>query len=110
MGKEKALNRATKRLSLLQARRRRREAMVKGLQETFERLQLYTDGIKPFAEDEATAQILHKHLLKGVGAESVDFLLLYQEVRCDASQPFIEQDSEVGRIFGPRSRLMSKDR
>ncbi|BDA42327.1 E3 UFM1-protein ligase 1 homolog [Coccomyxa sp. Obi] len=62
-----------------EARRRRREAMVKGLQESFERLQLYTDGIKAFDEDEATAQILHKHLLKGLGAESVDFLLLYQE-------------------------------
>ena len=62
--------------------------MVKGLQETFERLQLYTDGIKSFAEDEATAQILHKHLLRGLGAETVDFLLLYQEVCCDAPQHY----------------------
>ncbi len=53
--------------------------MLKSLQETFERLQLYANGIKPFAEDEATAQILHRHLLKGLGTEAVDFLLTYQE-------------------------------
>lgn len=53
--------------------------MLKSLQETFEQLQLFANGIKPFAEDEVTAQILSRHLLKGLGTEAVDFLLLYQE-------------------------------
>ncbi len=73
--------------------------MVKGLQETFERLQLYTDGIKPFAADEATAQILHKHLLKGLGAETVDFLLLYQEVCCSAPQHLTKQNVKLKMLI-----------
>lgn len=75
----------------MQARRRRRETLLKSLQETFERLQLYTNGIKPFANNEAAAQILNKHLLKGVGIEVVDFLLLYQEV------------SRVGRLVNQQT-------
>lgn len=54
---------------------------MKGLQEAFERLQLYSRGISAAAQDEATTQILQKHLIKGLGMEAVDTLLQYQDVR-----------------------------
>ncbi len=68
-------------LFLLQARRRRKEALAKALQATFERLQLYAHGARFGAWDEATQQALQRHLVRGLGAEAVDQLLLYQQVR-----------------------------
>lgn len=66
---------------LLQARRRRREACSKALQATFERLQLYAHGARLSTWDEATQQALQRHLVRGLGAEAVDQLLHYQQVR-----------------------------
>jgi hypothetical protein len=66
---------------ITQARRRRKEALLKGLQEAYERLQLYAHGISALCLSEATAQILHRHLLRGPGTQAVDILLLYQDVR-----------------------------
>ena len=63
-----------------QARRRRREACSKALQATFERLQLYAHGARLGAWDETTQQALQRHLVRGLGAEAVDQLLLYQQV------------------------------
>lgn len=62
-----------------QARRRRREALGKALLATFERLQLYAHGARSGAWDEATQQALQRHLARGLGAEAVDQLLLYQQ-------------------------------
>ena len=67
----------------LQARRRRKEALAKALQATFERLQLYAHGARFGAWDEATQQALQRHLVRGLGAEAVDQLLRYQQVRGD---------------------------
>ena len=66
---------------LFQARRRRKEALAKALQATFERLQLYAHGARYGAWDEATQQALQRHLVRGLGAEAVDQLLRYQQVR-----------------------------
>ena len=66
---------------IVQARRRRREAIAKVLQATFERLQLYAHGARFGAWDESTQQALQRHLVRGLGSEAVDQLLLYQQVR-----------------------------
>ena len=68
-------------LYLLQARRRRKEALARALQATYERLQLYAHGARSGAWDEPTQQALQRHLVRGLGAEAVDQLLLYQQVR-----------------------------
>ena len=65
-----------------QARRRRREALLRSLQAAHERLWLHAKGAAECAapEDDGTRQALQRHLLRGTGAEAVDLLLLYQEV------------------------------
>ncbi len=63
-----------------QARRRRREALAKALQATFERLQLYAHGTRCGAWDKATQQALQRHLVRNLGADAVDQLLLHQQV------------------------------
>ena len=63
----------------LQARRRRKEALAKALQATLERLQLYAHGARFGAWDEPTQQALQRHLMRGLGADAVDQLLLYQQ-------------------------------
>ena len=65
---------------IVQARRNRRDALAKVLQATFERLQLYAHGARFGAWDESTQQALQRHLVRGLGSEAVDQLLLYQQV------------------------------
>ena len=66
-----------------QARRRRRDALLKGLQEAHARLQMYARGAASCASGDVVATAaLQRHLLRGPGGDAVDLLLLYQEVCC----------------------------
>ena len=78
-----------------QARRRRREASSKALQATFDRIQLYAHGARLSAWDEATRQALQRHLVRGLGAEAVDQLLLYQQVNLQGCPPALRCCSSI---------------
>lgn len=57
------------------------------------RLQLYSHGAELFADDEAAAAVLQRHLLRGVGAECVDALLRYLHADAAAGQ----EDEEAAK-------------
>jgi hypothetical protein len=66
-------------------RRRQRDAIARALEESMQRLALFARGAEAFAEDEATAAVLQRHVVRGAGAEALDLVLRYQVQKRQAS-------------------------
>ena len=63
---------------LLQARRRRREAIAHAAQDCSNQFQLYLPGSQLFQQTEATSSALQRHLVRSLAIPLLDWLLRYQ--------------------------------
>ena len=69
----------------MQARRKKRDAISKAVDEAGLRFQLYASGAEFVKEDESTHSAIKRHLLRSVGQKIADLLLRCHEVRTQCS-------------------------
>lgn len=84
----------------VKARRRKQESILKLLEESSQRLQLYAHGAEMMKEDEAAHTALQRHLLRGVGLQVLDLILRHLEVR--AVRPALQSGLRVSILAAQR--------